>query len=67
MTIDGPLEHLFHVAILRHSKNPSTIRIKERTNTTNKFAFQVIEYSEVWPCFFTPFLYCNLLHNYAFK
>ena len=67
MTIDGPLENLFSVAILRHSKNPSTNRIKEGTNTTNKFAFRAIEYSEVWPFFFIPFLYCSLLQNYAFN
>ena len=33
---------------MRYSKHPSIIRIKERANDTNKFAFQAFEYSEVW-------------------
>ena len=46
--IDGPIEHSVHAAILRYSKHPSIIRIKERENYTNKSAFQAFEYSEVW-------------------
>ena len=48
ITIDGPIEHPVHAAILRYSRHPSIIRIKERANDTNKFAFQAFEYSEVW-------------------
>ena len=32
LTIDGQLEHPVHAAILRYSKHPSIIRIKERAN-----------------------------------
>ena len=48
ITIDDPIEHPGHAAILRYSKHPSIIRIKERANDTNKLAFQACEYSEVW-------------------
>ena len=48
VTIHGPLEHPVHAAILRYSKHTSIIRIKERANDTNRFAFQAFKYSEVW-------------------
>ena len=35
ITIDGPIEHPLHSAILRFSKHPSIIRIKERVSDTN--------------------------------
>ena len=48
ITIYGSKEHPLHAAILRYSRHPNTIRIKQRVNDTNKFAFQASEYSEVW-------------------
>ena len=48
ITIDDPIEHPVDAAILRYSKHPSIIRIKERVNDANEFAFQAFEYSEVW-------------------
>ena len=47
ITIDGPIKDPVNDAILRYSKHPSIIRIKERANDTYKFAFQAFEYSEV--------------------
>ena len=46
--IHDPIEHPVDAAILRYSKHPSIIRIKERVNDANKFVFQTFEYSEVW-------------------
>ena len=46
--ISDPSLHPVHLAVLRYSENPSIIRIKERFNETNKFAFQAFECSEVW-------------------
>ena len=48
VTIHGPLEHPVHAAILKYTKHQSIIRIKERANDTNRFAFQAFVYSEVW-------------------
>ena len=47
MTLDVPLVHQVHATILRYSKHPSIIRIKERANETNKF-FKAFKYSELW-------------------
>ena len=46
--ISGPSLHPVHLAVLRYSEHRSIIRIEDRVNETNKFAFQAFEFSELW-------------------